>query len=67
MQGYAHGSQDGHHMGLGPKYHYYLDLTNSVTIWAKPARLQPEKKTWLDIHQNKLVTKGAIGPILLGE
>ena len=45
------------------KYHYHLDLTNAVPIWAKPPCLRPEEKAWLDVHLNKLVAKGVIGPI----
>ena len=52
---------------LDPKYHYCLDLTNAVPIWAKPPRLWPEEEAWLDVHLDKLVAKGVIGPILPGE
>ena len=47
-----------------PKYHYDLDLTNAVPIQAKPPRLHPEEEPWLDVHLDKLVAKGVIGPIL---
>ena len=47
-----------------PKYHYHLDLTNTVPIRAKPPRLCPEEEAWLDIHLDKLVAKGVISPIL---
>ena len=50
-----------------PKYHYYLDLPNTVPIWAKLPRLQPEEEAWLDVHLDKLLVKGIIGLILLGE
>ena len=50
-----------------PKYHYHLDLTNAVPIRAKPPRLHPEEEAWLDVHLDKLVAKGVIGPILPGE
>ena len=50
-----------------PKYHYHLDLTNAVPIWAKPPRLCPEEEAWLDVHLDELVAKGVIGPILPGE
>ena len=50
-----------------PKYHYRLDLTNAMPIWAKPPSLCPEEEAWLDIHLDKLVAKGVIGPILPGE
>ena len=50
-----------------PKYHYRLDLTNTVPIWAKPPRLHPEEEAWLDVPLEKLVVKGVIGPILPGE
>ena len=50
-----------------PKYHYHLDLTNAVPIWAKPPHLHPEEEAWLDVHLDKLVAKGVIGPILPGE
>ena len=46
-----------------PKYHYYLDLTNAVPIWAKPPRLHPEEEAWLNEHLDELVAKGVIGPI----
>ena len=50
-----------------PKYHYHLDLTNAMPIRAKPPRLHPEEEAWLDVHLDKLVAKGVIGPILLRE
>ena len=50
-----------------PKYHYRLDLTNAVPIWAKPPCLHPEEEAWLDVHLDELVAKGIIGPILPGE
>ena len=50
-----------------PKYHYHLNLTNTMHIWAKPPHLRPEEEAWLDIHLDKLVAKGVIGSILLGE
>ena len=49
------------------KYHYYLDLTNAVSIWAKPPRLWPEEEAWMDIHLEKLVAKEIIDSIVLGE
>ena len=49
-----------------PKYHYRLDLTNAVPIWAKPPRLRPEEEAWLNVHLEKLVAKGVIGPICQG-
>ena len=50
-----------------PKYHYHLDLTNTVPIWAKLPCLCPKEEAWLDVHLDKLVTKGVLGPILPGE
>ena len=50
-----------------PQYHYHLDHTTAVPIRAKPPRLRPEEEAWLDIHLDKLVAKGVIGPILPGE
>ena len=50
-----------------PKYHYRLDLTNAVPIQAKPPHLHPEEEAWLDVHLDKLVVKGVIGPVLPGE
>ena len=50
-----------------PKYHYHLDLTNAAPIRAKPPHLCPEEEAWLDVHLDKLVAKGVIGPILPGE
>ena len=47
-----------------PKYHYHLDLTNAVPIWANPPHLCPEEEAWLDVHLDELVAKGVIGPIL---
>ena len=49
------------------KYHYCLDLTNAVPIRVKPPCLRLEEEAWLDIHLDKLVAKGMIGPILPGE
>ena len=46
-----------------PKYHYYLDLTNTVPIQEKLPSLHPEEEAWLDVHLDKLVAKGVIGPI----
>ena len=50
-----------------PKYHYCLDLTNTVPIQVKPPCPHPEEEAWLDVHLDKLVAKGVIGPILPGE
>ena len=50
-----------------PKYHYHLDLTNAMPIWAKPPHLRPEEEAWLEVHLDELVAKGVIGPILPGE
>ena len=50
-----------------PKYHYHLDLTNTVPIWAKPPHLHPKEEVWLDVHLDELVAKKVIGPILPGE
>ena len=50
-----------------PKNHYCLDLTNAVPIWAKPPCLNPEEEAWLDVHLDRLVAKGVIGPIFPGE
>ena len=50
-----------------PKYHYHLDLTNTVPIQAKLPCLHPEEEAWLDVHLDKLVAKGVISPILPGE
>ena len=50
-----------------PKYHYRLDLTNAMPIWAKSPHLCPEEEAWLDVHLDELVAKGIIGPILPGE
>ena len=47
-----------------PNYHYGLDLTNLVTIRAKPPHLHPEEGAWLNVHLDELVAKGVIGPIL---
>ena len=41
---------------------YYLDLTDRVPIQTKSPRLCPEKEAWLEIHLDKLVAKGVIGP-----
>ena len=49
------------------KYHYHLDLTNAMPIQAKPPRLNPEEEAWMDVHLDKLVAKGVVGPILPGE
>ena len=50
-----------------PKYHYHLDLTNTVPIQGRLHHLHLEEEAWLDIHLDKLVAKGVIGPILPGE
>ena len=50
-----------------PKYHYYLDLTNTVPIWVKPPYLNPKEEAWLDVYLDELLAKGLISPILLGE
>ena len=50
-----------------PKYHYCLDLTNTVPIRVKLPCLCPEEEAWLDIHLDKLVAREVIGPILPGE
>ena len=50
-----------------PKYHYCLDLTNAVPIWAKLPHLCPEEEAWLDVYLDKLVAKGVIIPILPGK
>ena len=50
-----------------PKYHYHLDLTNTVPIWVELLCFHPEEEVWLDVHLDKLVAKGVIGPILLEE
>ena len=34
------------------KYHYHLDLANTVAIWVKPSHLHPKEEAWLDIHRN---------------
>ena len=49
------------------KYHYCLDLTSAVPIWAKPLCLHPKEEALLDVHLDKLVAKGVIGPIWPGE
>ena len=49
------------------KYHYYLDLANTMPIQAKLPHLHPEEEAWLDVHLDELVAKGVIGPILPGE
>ena len=49
------------------KYHYHLNLTNTVPIQAKLPHLCPEEEAWLDVHLDELVGKGVIGPILPGE
>ena len=50
-----------------PKYHYHLDFTNAVPIWAKPPCLYPKEEAWLDVHLNELVTNGMFGPIFSGD
>ena len=49
------------------KYHYHLDLTNTVPIWVELPRLYPEEEAWLDIYVDELVAKGVTSPILPGE
>ena len=46
-----------------PKYHYHLNLTNDMPIWAKLPRLSPEEEAWLDVNLEELVAKGVIAPI----
>ena len=50
-----------------PRYHYHLKLKNEVGIKARPMRLRPEEEAWLDVHLDKLVSKGVIGLILPDE
>ena len=50
-----------------PRYHDRLKLRNKVGIKARPMRLRPEEEAWLDIHLDKLVSKGVISPILPDE
>ena len=50
-----------------PKYYYRLDLTNTMPIQVKPPHLHQEEEAWLDVHLDKLLAKGVIGPILPGE
>ena len=50
-----------------PKYHYHLDLNNTVPIRAKPPHLHPEEEAWLDVHPDEVVAKGVISLILPGE
>ena len=50
-----------------PRYHYHLKLRNKVRIKARPMHLLPEEEAWLDVHLDKLVSKGVIGPILMDE
>ena len=58
-------------MGIGwvwcLKYHYCMNLTNTVPIQAKPPHLQPKGEAWLDVHLGELVAKGVIGQILPGK
>ena len=51
-----------------PKSHYHLDLTNAmpIQVQSRPTCAQ-RREAWLDVHLDKLVAKGVIGPILLGE
>ena len=48
-------------------YHYYKDLTNIVLIQAKLPHLWPEEEAWMDMYLDKVVAKGVIGVVLLGE
>ena len=50
-----------------PRYHYRLKLRNEVGIKARLMCLRPEEEAWLDVHLDKLVSKGVIGPILPDE
>ena len=50
-----------------PRYHYRLKLRNKVGINARPIHLSPEEDAWLDIHLDKLISKGVIGLVLLDE
>ena len=50
-----------------PRYQYCLKLRNEVGIKACPMCLHPEEEAWLDVHLDKLVRKGVIGPILPDE
>ena len=62
LGGQACSHPDGHGWVWDPKYHYCLDLTNAVPIWAKPPRLRPEEEAWLDVHLDELVAKGSDWP-----
>ena len=48
------------------KYYHHLDLINAVPTQAKLLYLKLKERAWLDIHLDELLTKGFIGPILLG-
>ena len=37
-----------------PKYHYHLDLTNTVPIQVKLPHLHPEEEAWLEVLCSKL-------------
>ena len=50
-----------------PKYHYHLDLTNTVPSGQSRPTCTLRREAWLDVHLDELVAKGVIGPILLGE
>ena len=50
-----------------PHYHYRLKRRNKVGIKVRPMRLCPKEEAWLEVHLDKLVSKGVIGPILMDE
>ena len=50
-----------------PRYHYRLKLRNKAGINARPIQLCPEEDAWMDIHLDKLVSKGGNGLILPDE
>ena len=50
-----------------PLYHYCLKLRNEVGIKVCPMRLRLEEEASLDVHLDKMVSKGVIGPILPDE
>ena len=61
-------SRHGYWAGLGPKVPLpFWTSPMPYPSGVKPPHLCPEEEAWLDVHLDKLVAKGVIGPILPGE
>ena len=67
LGGKACSHPDGYWAGLGSKVLLPSGSHQHHAHPGKPPHLRPEEEAWLDVHLDKLVAKGVIGPILPGE